>query len=148
MAKKPAKSAATPVVEATAAIEKAAESSKAVIGVRGPKGVELTAAITLLVSGNPKREGSKAHGRFAAYVDGASVQEALDSGLTTADLVYDAAHGHIAIEGYNPTLVVKKEKTAKAEKPAKAPRAKKVKSVEEVAAESELDAVTAEETID
>jgi hypothetical protein len=146
MAKKPAKVKAE--VTATAAIEKAAESSAKVIGVRGPKGVELTAAVTLLASGNPKREGSKAADRFAGYVDGMSVQEALDAGLTTADLVYDAAHGHIAVEGYNPALVVKKEKAPKAEKATKAPRAKKVKSVEEVAAESELDAVTAEETID
>lgn len=146
MAKKPAKVKAE--VQATEAIEKAAESSKQVIGVRGPKGVELTAAVTLLVTGNPKREGSKSHARFANYVDGMTVQAALDAGLTTADLVYDAAHSHIAIEGYNPTLVVKKERAPKAEKPAKAKKAKKEKSAEQVEAESELEAAVQEESID
>lgn len=143
MAKKPAKVKAE--VQATEAIEKAAESSKQVIGVRGPKGVEMEATITVLVTANPKREGSKAHGRFAAYEDGMTVQAALDAGLTTADLVYDAAHSHIAISGYSPKLVEKKERAPKAEKPKKA---KKEKSAEAAAAEADLEAAVQEESID
>jgi hypothetical protein len=146
MAKKPAKVKAE--VQATAAIEKAAESSAKVIGVRGPKGVEMTATVTVLAGANPKREGSKAYARFALYRDGDSVAQALDAGVVTADLVYDAAHGFIAIEGYNPTLVEKKEKAPKAAKPAKAPRAKKAKSAEQEAAESDLEAAVQEESID
>lgn len=89
---------------------------------RGIKGVPLTAKIKMLVTANPKREGSKARDRFAFYKDGMTQDEALNAGVTTPDLVYDASHGFIAIDGYSPKLVPKKEK---AEKPAAAPKAAK-----------------------
>ena len=146
MAKKPVAKVAkvSPSIIATKAINKAAtaEKIKANMGVRGPKGVALTAAITLLVAVNPKRPESKAYGRFESYKDGLTVQQAMDSGLTTPDLVYDATHGYIAIEGYVAELVIKKERVVKE------PKAKAEKSSEPTVAESELQAVTVEETID
>lgn len=145
MAKKsPAKAAAKEV--AAVAIEKAADSSaKQVIGVRGPKGVELTAVITVLAGTNPKRAGSAAAALWELYVDGMTIQQFLDAGGTTAALVYDASHSFIAIEGYNPKLVEKKVREPKAAKPKKE---KKAKSAEAVAAEEDLNAAAAEETID
>jgi hypothetical protein len=133
MAKKPA----APAVEAPAT-----EASPSVIGVRGPKGVPMEAKITLLVPANPKRPASFV--RFAAYIDGMTVKEALDAGIWTADLVYDAKHAFVAIEGYNPEIIVK---APKAEKAAKAPKAKKAKA-EPTESDLELEAATAEETID
>jgi hypothetical protein len=146
MAKKDKVSGAA--VAAEGVIKNASESSKAaVIGVRGVKGVPLTAKITLLVPANPKRSGSKAFNRFALYKDGQTCDEALTAGVVTPDLVYDAAHGYIAIEGYNPTLIVKQERPAKAPKEAKA---KKVKHVDAAAdaAQADLAAATVEESID
>ena len=142
---KPAPKATTklnPSIIATKAIIKAsvAEKAKTRAGVRGPKGVALTAAITLLVAINPKRPNSKAYGAWARYTEGMSVADFLDAGGTTAALVYDSTHGFIAIEGYSPAMVVKEVKEVK--------EVKKVKKVEKVEAESELDAVTQEETID
>ena len=140
-----------PSIIATKAIIKAsvAEKAKTRAGVRGPKGVALTSVITLLAGANPKRPTSKAYERFAAYKDGLTVQQALDSGLTTPDLAYDAAHGYIAIEGYAAELVVKKERPVKEPK---APKAKRVKAEKVTAmateAQSELEAATVEETID
>lgn len=56
-----------------------------------------TAKITLLAEKNPKREGSASHARFAAYVSGQTVAEALAAGLTTGDFHHDVAHGFISI---------------------------------------------------
>lgn len=57
-----------------------------------------TAKITLLAEKNPKREGSASHARFAAYVSGQTVAEALAAGLTTGDFHHDVAHGFISIK--------------------------------------------------
>ncbi len=46
---------------------------------------------------NPKREGSKSHGRFAAYKDGMKVSKAIEAGVTKADLDYDVTKGFIEI---------------------------------------------------
>lgn len=113
------------------------------IGARGPKGVALDALITLNTEVNPKRPGSKAHAAFAHYSTGMTVQDYLDAAgaAATPNLVYDAAHGFILIEGYEPKLVERKERAPKAEKPAKAPRAKKAKAAaaaEPVAAEADM----------
>lgn len=143
MAKKPSKAAANlPAAEVTAT-----ESTASVIGVRGPKGVALDATVTLLVATNPKRAGSKSFERFALYKDGATVQECLDAGVITPDLVYDAAHGFVSIAGYTPSKMFEaKPKKEKAEKPAK--KAKAPKSEAAVEAETELAAATEEEMID
>ncbi len=108
---------------------------------RGPKGVADTAVITLKVTVNPKREGSKAHGRYAFYKDGMTVGAALDAGVTTPDLVYDAKHGFITIQGYDAGEIVQpKPKAPKVEKTAKEPKAPKAaKSEAQVAAEQQAE---------
>lgn len=56
-----------------------------------------TAVITVLVA-NPKKPGSASHKRFALYVSGQSVAEAIASGVTMADLKWDAAHKFIKVD--------------------------------------------------
>lgn len=46
---------------------------------------------------NPKREGSGAHGRFQLYRDGMTIKEALDAGLSRADINYDSDKGFIVV---------------------------------------------------
>lgn len=99
------KSVAAEVEAASAApAEKKATVSK------GPKGVLPTETISMLVAGNPKREGSKAKVRFDLYRDGMTVAEALEAGITTPDLIYDTSHGFVKITNYNPELAPVKEK--------------------------------------
>lgn len=136
---------------AGAAKDVSAATGDKAVGVRGPKGVALTAAITLLVATNPKRPTSKAFERFAGYQDGMTVQAALDTGLITPDLVYDAAHGFIAIEGYAPELIVRKEKAVKEPKAPRTAKGGKVKAEpnpDAEAAAADMKAQTKEEMID
>jgi len=74
----------------------------------GPKkakrvnGITKEAKLTVLTQVNPKREGSQAFDRFEGYFKletGATVQDALDAGLTIGDVRYDVIHGSIAVEG-------------------------------------------------
>lgn len=114
--------------EAAAAVAKAK-------GVRGPRGVPEEAVVTLLSTSNPKRTGSKAEKAFSHYQNGMTVKafaDALDGdpelkGTSTGHLTYDAKHGFISIDGYDPGAIVqpkpKAEKTPKggkvlADKPA------------------------------
>jgi hypothetical protein len=70
-------------------------------------GFALTAKITLGKNGegkayngtdnNPKRANSGSFKRFAAYKNDMTVQQALDAGLTGADLSWDARHKFINI---------------------------------------------------
>jgi hypothetical protein len=48
-----------------------------------------TSKIRLLVDKNPKRAGSGSYKRFEYYTDGMTVQEALEEGVTPANLDYD-----------------------------------------------------------
>lgn len=116
---------------------------------RGPRGVPETAVIHLLVTANPKREGSKSFERFSGYAEGQTIAQALDAGVTTPDLVWDAKHGFISIEGYDPGEIVQpKPKAApkpKAEKKVKA--AKVEKTAEEVAEAAAADAAAVEESM-
>jgi hypothetical protein len=98
--------------------------------------------ISLLVIENPKRAGSQAAADFANYTDGMTVAEFCDvvGKRATPNLVYDASHGFIAIEGYNPELIVAKEKAPKAEKAPKEPKAPKAKKAKKEAAAPEVDA--------
>jgi len=149
MARKPKKvetEVATPeVVEAAEQVVAAARS-------RGPRGVPETAVITVLADSNPKREDSQSHIDFAKYATGMTVGEFCDAvgKRATPHLVYDAAHGFISIEGYDPERVVAKPKKEKAEKPAKAPRAKKAKAAPAEATEEqlELEGAVVEESLD
>lgn len=150
MAKKQVKSDET---STPAAADAPAAKRGAPIGARGPKGVALDAIVTLKCEGNPKRPGSKAHDVFSLYRDGMTVQDFLDAAgdAATPNLVYDAAHGFIAIEGYDPKQVVKKERAPKAAKEPKAPRAKRAKKADAAEASpsiAEVEEMAVEETID
>lgn len=53
------------------------------------------AAVTVLVPANPKRGASRA--RFEGYTGSKNVGEALDKGVTYADLAWDVGHGLIKV---------------------------------------------------
>lgn len=141
------KSKKTKVAEA--AETTAVPEGKADPKTRGPRGVPETAVISLLVTANPKRAGSKSFERFNGYADGQTIAQALDAGVTTPDLVWDAKHGFIKIEGYDPGEIIQpKPKAApkpKVEKKAKA--AKVEKTAEEVAEAGAADAAAIEESM-
>lgn len=141
------KSKKTKVAEA--AETPAVPEAKADPKTRGPRGVPEAAVIHLLVTANPKREGSKSFERFKGYQDGQTIADALAAGVTTPDLVWDAKHGFISIEGYDPGEIVQpKPKAApkpKAEKKVKA--AKVEKTAEEVAEAAAADAAAVEESM-
>lgn len=46
-------------------------------------------------SNNPKREGSATYGRFAKYRDGMTINQALEAGLTEADVGHDMKKGFV-----------------------------------------------------
>lgn len=46
---------------------------------------------------NPKRAGSAAHDRFKLYRDGMTVDQAIDAGVTRADINWDAKQGFITV---------------------------------------------------
>jgi len=121
---------------------------KSAIGVRGPKGVALTARITVLAAANPKRALSKAHAVFSKYVTGMTVQEFLDAAgeEATPNIVYDTKHGYISVEGYNvEVLPPKAPRTPKEPKAAKAPKVKAEKVAKVV--DEELARETVEEEV-
>ncbi len=65
-------------------------------------GISKDAAITVVAVANPKRAGSAAYDRFEGYLSDpapATVQEALDAGLTMGDISYDFIHGSITVDG-------------------------------------------------
>jgi hypothetical protein len=55
--------------------------------------------IRLLVEENPKRKTSGSYHRYKLYTNGMTVQDALDSGITPADLDYDHKKEYIRIVG-------------------------------------------------
>lgn len=129
MAKKPApaaKTAAAPKAEAPkSATPPAAKEAKVPLSkMRGPRGVAETAKITLVAKDNPKRPTSKAHRLWELYKGATTVGKFCDAvdatdlkGGATPALVYDASHGFITIEGYNPEIVKLKEKAPPKAKP-------------------------------
>lgn len=133
-------------VDASAATPATQESKASAIGVRGPKGVALTAKITLLTKTNPKRQGSKAYDVFSKYVDGMTVQEFLDAAgdAATPNIVYDTKHGFIAVEGYNVEVLPPKAPRVAKEKVAKAPKEKKVAAAPAPDPDLELETVESE----
>lgn len=118
-----------PVVEVVETAPEAPTPAVGTIGARGPRGVPESAVITILSAENPKRPGSKAHDVFSKYVDGMTVGEFCDEAgkEATPNIVYDAAHGFISVEGYDPA--VKFTPKPKAEKVAKEPKSPKAKKV-------------------
>lgn len=127
------------VGRAPAAEAPKSEAKVPISKLRGPRGVPETAKITLVSQVNPKRPGSKAHAAFALYVDQMTVGafcDAVDAlvvgedsqkGMGTPHLVYDAAHGFIKIEGYEPPGGVVTPKPRAPAKP-KAPKGDKAPS--------------------
>lgn len=118
---------------------------------RGPRGTEETAKITLIATANPKRPNSKAFAVFAQYKDQMTVKDFCDAvgKEATGHLVYDAKHGSISIEGYDPGAIVVAK--VKVPKEPKAPKAKKEKAAvdktvdeNKVALEAETQAETME----
>ena len=71
----------------------AAPKEKAEASTRGRKSaIDPSTKLSLLVKENPKREGSAGYERFqAGYIDSKAktVQQALDAGVTLADIAYD-----------------------------------------------------------
>lgn len=121
-------------------------------GPRGLRGIPGDALITLLVEQNPKRPGCAAEKRFALYETGMTQAQFLAAGGTVPDLAYDTAHGYIAVEGYTPKDVVKKDKAPRAPKaesaePKKRGRKTKAQPVEDTAP-AEVEQEVVEETID
>lgn len=128
MAKKHPK---TPVADAAPAPESAEGTpafvpKKFAIGVRGPKGVALTAKITVLAATNPKRPNSKSYTMFDKYVSGMTIQEWIDvaGDFATPAIVYDTKHGFISVEGYTPEVLPPKAPRVAKEKVAKTPKVK------------------------
>jgi len=129
MAKKDKVQGTTPVANVDSALAAAAvDVAPAVktIGVKGPKGAALDAKITVLAATNPKRPNTKAFDVFSKYVDGMTVQAFMDAAGSeaTPNMVYDAKHGFIAIEGYVVEVLPPKAPRVAKEKVAKAPKAK------------------------
>ena len=148
-----AKTAAAPATEEVKSETTATAEAKVPLAkMRGPRGVAETAKITILTANgqNPKRPNSKAFAAFACYKNNMTTGEFCDAvnaigqqGMGTPNLVYDASHGFIKIEGYNPDVIA-----AKPAKPAKEPKAKKEKAPSKVAEVAAADAEATEETMD
>lgn len=155
-----AKTAAAPATEevkseTTATATATAEAKVPLAKMRGPRGVAETAKITILTANgqNPKRPNSKAFAAFACYKNNMTTGEFCDAvnaigqqGMGTPNLVYDASHGFIKIEGYNPDVIA--AKPAKEPKAPKEPKAKKEKAPSKVAEVAAADAEATEETMD
>lgn len=153
--KKPAaKTAAAPAKTAPKSTPApAAEKEKKVplSKMRGPRGVAETAKITVLAPTNPKRPSSKAFQVFSLYKTGMTVGAFCDKvdatdnkGAATPNLVYDANHGFISIEGYTPPNPVE----PKAPKEKKAPAEPKGKPVAKAKTAPKKDKEAKEEVVD
>jgi hypothetical protein len=66
----------------------------------GRRSLPVDAILTLVSTTNPKRPGSAAHVRFEHYFEKnpTTVEAALASGLTRADILYDLDHGYISLK--------------------------------------------------
>ena len=57
-----------------------------------------SATIKLLVTANPKRQGTLTHARFELYRDGMTVAEYVKAGGRTGDINHDVTMGYIALQ--------------------------------------------------
>lgn len=154
--KKPAAKTAAAPAPAPVPVKEAAKEEKVPLAkMRGPRGVPEQAKITVLSDKNPKRDGSKAFSVFELYATGMTVGAFCDAvdktdnkGAATPNLVYDAAHGFIKIEGYEPPggVIPVKTKAEKKEKPAKEAKGTPVKA--DPNKKAKADAEAKEETAD
>ena len=62
--------------------------------------VSYDAVIIKLAPGNPRRPGSKAHGRFGLYRTGMTVREYLEAGGLIGDIYCDIARCHIVTSDF------------------------------------------------
>jgi len=53
--------------------------------------------VKVLVEKNPKKEGSKAHARFALYAGSATIGDYLKKGGTYSDIAYNVGRGFIEV---------------------------------------------------
>lgn len=60
-------------------------------------GVNVSDTCRIECAPNPKRPGSKAHDRYAAYAESTTVKEYLDNGGLKADLRYDQNKGYLKV---------------------------------------------------
>jgi len=60
-------------------------------------GINVSNNCRIELAANPKRAGSKAHERYAAYAESHTVGEYLDNGGLKADLRYDAGKGFLTL---------------------------------------------------
>jgi len=80
------------------------------------EGITKESTVTVLAESNPKRESSKAYERFENYFslsEGATVQDALDAGLTMGDIHYDFIHGNIEVSDATVVEYTPEVRTAK-----------------------------------
>lgn len=104
-----------------AATEEAATEEPKTRMAKKVTGISKDAALTVSVDANPKRPGSASYDRFEGYLTDpapATVQEALDHGLTMGDIKYDSVHGSIEVEGAvieEYEVVVRGKRKAKSE---------------------------------
>lgn len=77
--------------------EKKTESSSAVKAARGTLKQLGEKTIKVLIDHNPKRDGSRAHKRFAMYKDGLLVADYIKKGGAMSAIRYDLAHKYIAL---------------------------------------------------
>lgn len=66
------------------------------------KAKKVTSEDVLMYKPNPKREGTNAHARYAAYEEVETLDdyfEAAEKKFARADMRYDWEHGHLSING-------------------------------------------------
>ena len=82
-------------------------------------GVTKDAALTVLVESNPKRPSSASYARFEGYLTNpkpATVEAALQNGLTMGDIKFDIVHNFISVEGAEVVEYEVKPRGPRAEK--------------------------------
>lgn len=65
---------------------------------RAPRRPKSDPRVIVSVTPNPKQPGSKSHARYENYREGMTVSEALEAGLTSADIAHDTKKGFIVLE--------------------------------------------------
>ena len=104
-----------------AAVKPVVEGGEKVTRGRASTKFSNEAKITLISATNPKRPGSKAADDWTKYTDGMTVGEALAAGISRADILYNASHKFLDVEGYDAPEPRKQVRKPKEEVSADAP---------------------------
>ena len=94
------------------------EEAKAPKARKKVEGVTKDAIVKVLAESNPKRSGSKAYDRFEKYFEleeGATVEQAIELGLTMGDIHYDYIAGSIEVSDATVVEYTPQPRKAKAE---------------------------------